>query len=762
LFAAAIFTHVRLRSDISALLPTGRTATTRFMLQEVQSGVAASLVLIGLESAPPAALAATSDRMTETLRRRGLFTFADNGRDLVSEADQQRLFRSRYLLSPATTAAAFEVPALRQDFQNLLDELQSSASPLVQQFGLPDPTGAFPALLSLAGGSQHAAIRDGVWFAPDQNRALLVARLRGDSSSLAVQDAALHAIDQAFDTARQGTSGLRLLVSGPAVFARDAAHAIRADVIRLSVMSALLVAGLLVWRFRNPLVIAAIAVPLVLSTAVAALAVQLVFGFLHGITLGFGMTMLGVTVDYPVLLIGHRKRGEAPAGTWARIGRAFTLAVATAALGLSGMAFARFPGLAQLGVFSIAGVLTAAAATRFILPRLIVAADLAPVWAGDPRRLDGIERLRHGRLWALLPVAVAALGLVLLGGPRWQHDLNALSPVPAASLALDAKLRAELGAPDVGEVLVVQGATAEAVLQREEALRPALDRLTRDGVIQGAQDAASLLPSAALQRARQQALPDAATLSARVAEAAQGLPFTPQAFDPFKADVAAARAATPLGPADIINPALAAQLGALLDHRDGTWIGIIAPRTVTSSARFVAAFAGQPDITVLDVSAEMRGLVAGYTRQALPWLGAGAAAALIALLVGLRDFWRVARVIGAIGASLLVTVALLTAFGIRLSLIHVVALQFVAGVGLDYALFFARTQLDAEERSRTFRTLITCNAMALLTFGLLYTCQTPLLRMIGETVAIGVVTGLVFAFFFVGPRPARITRTDAI
>ena len=158
----------------------------------------------------------------------------------------------------------------------------------------------------------------------------------------------------------------------------------------------------------------------------------------------------------------------------------------------------------------------------------------------------------------------------------------------------------------------------------------------------------------------------------------------------------------------------------------------------------------------------MRGLVAGYTRQALPWLGAGAAAALIALLVGLRDFWRVARVIGAIGASLLVTVALLTAFGIRLSLIHVVALQFVAGVGLDYALFFARTQLDAEERSRTFRTLITCNAMALLTFGLLYTCQTPLLRMIGETVAIGVVTSLVFAFFFVGPRPARITRSDAI
>ncbi len=69
--------------------------------------------------------------------------------------------------------------------------------------------------------------------------------------------------------------------------------------------------------------------------------------------------------------------------------------------------------------------------------------------------------------------------------------------------------------------------------------------------------------------------------------------------------------------------------------------------------------------------------------------------------------------------------------GVRLSLIHLVALQLVAGVGLDYALFFARRQLDGEERARTLRTLVTCNAMTLLTFGLLACCQTPLLRDIG-------------------------------
>ncbi len=83
------------------------------------------------------------------------------------------------------------------------------------------------------------------------------------------------------------------------------------------------------------------------------------------------------------------------------------------------------------------------------------------------------------------------------------------------------------------------------------------------------------------------------------------------------------------------------------------------------------------------------------------------------------------------------------------------SVQFVAGVGLDYALFFARRQLDEEERARTLRTLLTCNAMTVPTFGLLAMCRTPLLRDIGQTVVIGRGSALCFSFLFAGPRPGR-------
>src|SRR5262249_43968423 len=110
-------------------------------------------------------------------------------------------------------------------------------------------------------------------------------------------------------------------------------------------------------------------------------------------------------------------------------------------------------------------------------------------------------------------------------------------------------------------------------------------------------------------------------------------------------------------------------------------------------------------------------------------------------------------VAAAILAALLLTVLILTIARVPLSLIHIIALQFVCGVGLDYALFFARRQLDQEERARTLRTLTTCNAMTVLTFGMLALCRTPLLQQIGSPVVIGSLAAFVLAFLFVGERP---------
>ena len=720
------------------------------MLEEMRQGSAAGLVLIAIEEAPEAELARISRAMWQRLSGDTRFSRIAGGDAGWSEAEEARLFAQRYLLSPVTRAEVFETPALREALEEVLRGLRSSAAPLVARYGLPDPIGAFPAWLARLGAGNRLTTRDDAWFVADRDppRAVMLAVLAGGATDMAAQEAGLAAITSAFTEVSPG--GARLLIAGPAVIARDTSRSIRADVDRIAVISTALVVLLLAWRFRSLLVLAALAVPVLLSVSVGVWLTGLIFGSVHAIALGFGITMLGVTLDYPVLLIGHRKHGETAPATRARIRGAFWLAVATATLGLTGLAFSDFPGLAQLGVLAAIGLLTAAAATWWLLPPLVIAARLAPVAAGRWDLLARLESLRRFRYGAIGLALLAGVALYALGGPRWETDLAALTPVPAASLALDAELRAAVGAAEGGQFLLIRAPDAQAVLERQEALMPALDRLVGSGIISGYEAAALILPSMARQLQRRAALPAPGILGERLAEAGTGLPFRPTAFLPFEEAIAAARAQQPWGLDDVAGTALGLRLAPLLVQRGEEWQGVILFRGVTAPDALAS-----PDAILVDVKAELDGMLAAFAGRSAMLLVLAGLLILLVLGLGLRSPRQVARVLGAILAAQLVTLTLLSMAGVRLSPIHLASLLLVGGVGLDYALFMAREHLDTEERARTLRTLVTCNAMTLLTFGLLALSTTPILRDIGVTVALGAALSLVFAFLIAAPSGKR-------
>ena len=751
----AAFAAADIRTDMTAFLPPGKTAAAQFLFRELQSGTAATIILIGIEGAEPEALARASAGMAGELRSSGLFAFVNNG-DFSTEGSgggQEFLFRNRYLLSTATTPDAFTADALRADLRKLLDGLTSSAAPLVKRFGFADPVGAFLQVVQTWIGGSHVEQRFGVWFAPEGGRALLIAKTKAGGLDIAAQETAAAAIRAAFEHVRPAP-GARLLVSGPAVFATEAAHAIRADTHLISIASALLLAAFLLWQYRSVFVVAVLAVPLGLSIAAAVAVVQLAFGFVHGITLGFGMTMLGVTVDYPILLLTLRRPGETSGEAVVRIWPTMVLAAASAALGLTGMLLSSFPGLSQLGLFSVTGVLVAAAATRWVLPALIAAAGVGPVERHPSWLKRAAAARRHPAVFAI-PVALAALLLLWRGGPAWESDLANLSPVPQEKRDLDAELRRQVGAPDVRHLIAVGGDDAEAVLRRAEAFDPVLRRLTEQGAIAGAEIASRFLPSARTQLARRAALPAPDELRERLRTAGEGMPFRDNAFDPFVADIDAARGMAPVTRDHVKAPIMAARIDSLLFERGGGWYGLIALVDVKGPdavARAVAA-ENDPALTYIDVKAETDRIVAASTREVWRWLAGGALAVVVLLAVGLRDSRRALRVAGPVAGALVATLAILSLAGARLTLFHLVSLLLMVGVSIDYGLFFNRQESSAADAQRTLHSIVNCNVATLLTFGLLALCRTPILRSIGMTVATGVLCAIVLAFVFAQPRP---------
>lgn len=741
LFARAI----DIRADMTDFLPPGQTPATRLLLDELRSGAAASLVLIGIEGAAPEDLARISQAVATDLKASGQFGFVGNEAQDFATEDQDFLFGHRYLLSPATTAEAFTTASLRDRMQKLLEQLRGSAAPLVKRFGFADPVGAWVDLLQVWRGDSRVELRHDVWFAQGTERALLVATTKASALDAAAGRAALDALDAAFARAEPGQA--RLLVSGPAVFAVDSAEAIEADVHMLALASATLVTGFLLWRHRSVYVLAAAAIPLGAGMLAGALAVQLAHGFVHAITLGFGLTMLGVAADYPLLLIGQRRAEETTRAAARRIWPTMLLATATAALGLTAMLLSSFPGLSQLGLFSAVGLVTAAATTRWLLPLLVedVAFRGQQVSVGW---LVSAAFLRRRRAWLVGLVAMAALFLAFGHGPSWERDLANLSPVPQAARDLDEELRRQLGAPDVRHLIAISGATAEDVLQRSERLEQPVRELVQAAAIGGAELPSRYLPSSRTQAERQQALPPPAALAERIDAATAGTLFRPTAFAPFQRDVATQRELPHVVPADFTSPVLAARLAPLLFERDGVWYGLAvltdvrAPELVRSKVAGLA----DPALVYMDLKAEMEQLVTSYTHEALGWLALGACLLLAALLLTLRRPALVLRVAAPVACAVLVTLAVLGALGTSLTLFHLAALLLMVGVSIDYALFLNQPdQGSADDDSRTLGSVLNCNATTLLTFGLLAFCRNPVLQGIGITVATGVLVGVVLA-----------------
>ncbi|WNM09540.1 hypothetical protein RI056_06245 [Komagataeibacter nataicola] len=105
--AACVFVAIPLRTDMAGFLPAGRTDNTRFIMREVQSGSAATVILAAIEGAAPDVLARASQTMADSLAASGLFVTVTNGSRPPDGADEAFLFSHRYLLAPGIRAGFF-------------------------------------------------------------------------------------------------------------------------------------------------------------------------------------------------------------------------------------------------------------------------------------------------------------------------------------------------------------------------------------------------------------------------------------------------------------------------------------------------------------------------------------------------------------------------------------------------------------------------------------------------------------------------------
>ncbi len=742
----AVVARTTITTDISAFLPRSPTPAQQLLVEQLRDGVVSRLILIGIEGAAPETLARASRQLAAALRKQDAFASVNNGEDAGFSKDREFLWHNRYLLSPAVAPARFSADGLRARLEENLQLLASPAGMLLRRILPSDPTGELIELVEQLEGQARPATRDGVWFSRDGGRALLVAQTRAAGFDIDAQERVLETIRGAF--AQAGGGEAKLLLTGPGVFSVSSRAAIKGDALRFSLIATLLIGAMTLAFYRSPRVLGLGLMPVASGAAAGVAAVSLGFGSVHGITLGFGVTLIGEGVDYAIFLFARAAPDVAPYRTLDRVWPTLRLCVLTSLCGFGAMLFSGFTGLAQLGLFSVTGLVVAVVVTRWVLPALMPAGfTAAAVAALAPAAMAVLRRAPPLRYPLLIVIALAAASLVFHRGPLWSDDLSSLSPVPRADQMLDQQLRKDLGAPDVRYLVVVNADDEEGALRAAESVTAVLRNAARAGLLEGYDSPAMVLPSRETQRARRAALPGPAELRKNLQQALKGLPYRPEAFEPFLKEAAAARTLPLVDRNSLRGTNLALKLDSLLVRRGSGWTAMLPLRGVSDAAGIARAMDTFPgalsdaQAVLLDLKGESNRLYADYRREALTHSALGVAAIVALLFLGLRSPRRVFDVLAPLVAAVVITTGVLAAVG-PLSIFHLIGLLLVVAVGSNYSLFFDRQLASGPDRGRTVVSLLFACACTIICFGLLSFSKVPVLNAIGATVGIGAALAL--------------------
>ncbi len=732
-----VASHLKISSDLRDFVPPARTADQKLLLDEIGKGPGSRLLLLAISGAPQAQLAELSRGLDDALAHDPAFARVANGDNDLAEVASD-LLPYRYLLSPTLDSHRLDATYLHAQLQQRIEDLSSPAASMLEPWLRRDPTLETLKLARLWAPSHQPKLIDGVWFS-ERGEALLVAETRAAGFDPGAQGAAIASLQKHF-AALPGAASAKLVISGPGWFGVQASRHTRAEADRFGAITTVGFILMLLLAYRSAVPIVVTALPLLSGAVVGFALLALIFGHAHGITVAFGFTLLGVAQEYPLRVFSHRRIGietsQSVSELWPLLATAIvSVCIAYLAFFASGVA-----GLQQLAVFTIGGLVVAGLCTRWLLPLVVPPArrDMAAT-PGLARAWHFLAHLPRPR-WLPWLVAVAGVAVVVFApGKVWQNDLSALTPIPKAELQRDARLRAELGAPDVRYLLVMRAATAEGVLGLSERIAPHMHRLVAEHAVDGFELPSRFLPSIATQTARQAKLPAAPQLQSALQQAMQGLPFRAGVFAPFVADVEAARKLPPLTPGKFEQSPLGARLESMLVQQGEGWAGLGTLSGVNDPAAFAALSKETGGaVHLLDLKGSTESLIIAYRHRILAALGIAALLLCAAVTFALRSPRRALHVLGPMTLATLLVLVVLRACGIPLSLFHLVSLTLAAGLGLHYALFFERRTGDEREDLRTLHATLVCVASALLVFGVLALSSVPVLRAIGLTVALGV------------------------
>ncbi|HEV8185560.1 MAG TPA: MMPL family transporter [Chthoniobacterales bacterium] len=692
-------------------------------------------------------------------------------------------------LEPAAfdeTLSALQPDKIRERLRRLHEEIEAG-SPRPQFELMLDPLGIIaPALKPFA--SNASIEEDQPLTSPDRTMRVFIAVTNQPSIGAFDCQKLMGEVNAFRRDAREGWDGgpLEVLVTGRSAYVAEISLSMRHDIIVTVLGSIVLVGGVFFIGFHRWLPLIGMGFSLLLCCLVAIAAGLLIFGELNMVTVGFCAILIGLGVDFAILVFGRYQQARddgcdhtAAVGEAVKnLGQAVFFGALTTAVGFLALVLSNSAGFTQLGVLIAIGIFLAGLFMMSVF-FLFLPQD-AP-----PRPKDWIFSLvkRYVRasvarpafvLWIATPILLLLMAIAISPKPRLIFDASTESMEPKSSDAGHAlhTIMAKMPTRWEPAIGIIRANNAQDLHEYWQKIAAHWAELQKQGKIRSFSTPAALALSPARAEANRAKLP------------AIDFPTARQALDAAIAEEGFRPETFASGFTVLDNLAKTAASGvpvpdwrSLLPKSSSWWFlvdryfahdPLLTTGFVTTHEPITTQTQKQMltrDLPVEGVPITLSGWSFTLT-DLIPWshrqlilisaLMAIFEGGLLALLY--RD-WRlwlihIATLIMAVGAM----IATMKLLQIPLNLLNVLAFRLVLAVGVDYGIYVLLVWQRARELEHdvagVVKPVILAGLTAIAGFGSLGLANNPTLAGLGIACAIGIFWSLVATVFFTLPATA--------
>lgn len=563
---------------------------------------------------------------------------------------------------------------------------------------------------------------------------MMMLSLSGDPFSSAIQGRVLSEISAQSEQLKQ--QGIALRMSGMLLHAEAGARQAKHEILTIGIGSLIGIVVVMLLVFRRFRILLLLSIPLVVGCSMALAVTILLFGGVHLVTLAFGASLVGVSIDYGLHFLCERQVSAANR-VLQRILPGLFLGLLSSVLAYAAQAFAPFPGLQQMAVFSVVGLIASWLTVVLCLPLLTQHESLheLPIANQFDKILVSVRGAGNQYLLILVLSVMAVLSLKIVMDSKSLDDIRLLQTSPESLLAQEKEVQTLLGASSSSQFLLINEGSLELCLQTEERLERTLRRLKHEGLLQEYQAVSQQLPSLkrqsenvslvkTLYKEQLKTLYDKLQLSnERLFEANQKMEQASQSY---------------------LTPE-----SWLQQKRSDMWQSLIVTKNDAAGAATIIRFIGNVEaeaklallamadqesgVQYIDQVQNISDLMSSYRKELTKWIALAYLMVLVLLIARYRRrVWQI--IVPPLLASLF-TLAVLVSLEQGINLFHLMALFLVLGIGLDMGIFLTETA----ESSHTWVAVSLSAYTSLLAFGLLAMSKTPVLHYFGLTVLIGLV-----------------------